>query len=159
MVGSSHIRSILINIYNLISLQILFTISAIGTALGLGSLGVYMLLKSFSYDVDQFNWIPLASFSFGIFIASVAILNLPFLLIAEIMPEKWKNFGVSFCVALVWFIAFVTTKFLPLLIATLGFHGTMFVFAGICLSSAIFIISYMPETKGKSHEQIMKSLQ
>lgn len=139
-------------------MQILYTISTIGTALGLGTLGVYMLMKSWGYALDDYNWIPLASFSFGIFIASLAVLNLTFLLIAELMPEQWKNVGVSFCVALVWFIAFVTTKCLPLLIETFSFHGCMFAFAGVCISSAVFIIIYMPETKGQSHEEIMKLL-
>lgn len=34
----------------------------------------------------------------------------------------------------------------------------MYVFAGICMWCAIFMILFIPETKGKSHEQIMKSL-
>lgn len=118
-----------------------------------------MLMKSWGYELDDYNLIPLASFSFEIFIASIAVLNLTFLLIAEIMPEKWKNVGVSFCVALVWFMAFVTTKCLLFLIDALGFHGCMFLFTGVCMSSAVFKIIYMPETKGESHDQIMHSLQ
>lgn len=164
--------------------RFLFAISTIGTAFGLITLGVYMMLKSWKFEVDDYNWIPIASFSFGIdfvrflirgsnfvvifachlqtfsviFIASWAILTLPFLVISEIMPMKLKEFGASFCMTLLWSFAFIIIKYLPLLTDVLQFHGTMFLFAAVCLSSALFIIVYMPETKGKSYDQIMHSL-
>lgn len=139
--------------------QLLFAISTIGISLGLSVLGMYTLLKSSGYNVEPFNFIPVASFSFVIFIASWAVLTLPFLVIAEIMPEKLKDFGSSFCNGLLWVCAFLVIKYLPLLTDLLGFHGTMFSFAGVCLASAAFIVLYMPETKGKSYDEIMRALQ
>lgn len=59
-------------------------------------LGTYTMLKSWQYDIDAYNWIPVASFSFVIFIASWAVLTLNNLVIAEIMPENIKDFGVTF---------------------------------------------------------------
>lgn len=138
--------------------QFLFIASTVGTALGLTTLGVYMMFKSWHYSVEAFNWVPIASFSFVIFIASWAILTLPFLVISEIMPEKLKGFGVSFCMTLLWIFAFIILKYLPLLIESLTFHGSMFAFAGVCVSSALFIVFRMPETKGKSYEEIMSLL-
>ncbi|XP_031619245.1 facilitated trehalose transporter Tret1-like [Contarinia nasturtii] len=130
--------------------KFLFLVSTFGTALGLITLRVYMMLKTWKYNVEELNWIPIASFSFVIFVASCAILTLPFLVISEIIPENLKEFGVSFCMTLLWSFAFIILKYLPLLTGTLGFHGSMFLFAGACLSGAIFIMFYMPETKGKS---------
>lgn len=141
-----------------LTLQFLFAVSAIGTALGLITLGVYMMLKTWGYEVESYNWIPIASFSFVLFIASWAVLTLPFLVIPEIMPEKLKEFGVSFCMMLLWCFEFTIVKYLPLLTTTLGFHGSMFLFAGVCISSAVFIIAFMPKTKGRSCQQIMKYL-
>lgn len=132
--------------------------SAIGTALGLISLGTYSMLKMQGYNVESFNWIPVCSFSFAIFIASWGVLTLPFLVISEIMPEKLKSFGSSFCMSLLWTFAFIMLKFLPLLSETFGMHGIMFIFAGCSLSGAIFVIIVLPETKGKSYEEIMQSL-
>lgn len=143
---------------NIYLLQFLFIVSTIGTASGLMTLGVYMMLKSWHYKVELFNWIPIASFSFVIFIASWAILTLPFLVISEVMPEKLKEFGISFCMTLLWLFAFIIIKFLPLLTESLTFHGSMFLFAGVCITSTIFIVLRMPETKGKSYDEIMNSL-
>lgn len=139
--------------------QFLFIISTIGTASGLIVLAVYMMFKSWSYDLDFLNWIPVASFSSVIFIASWAILTLPYLVTSELMPEKLKDAGQTFCLALVWILSFLTVKMLPVLTDSLGFHGTMFFFAGWCIVSLVFIIFCMPETKGKSHEQIMMALE
>lgn len=74
------------------------------------------------------------------------------------MPENIKDFGISFCVALLWILAFGLIKLLPLLIETLEFHGTMFLFAIFCLSGASFILVCMPETKFKSYDEIMRAL-
>lgn len=146
------------NVFNCLSFQFLFAVSTIGTALGLIVLGGYVLLKEMGVNVQAHNWIPVASFSFVIFIASWAVLTLPYLVISEVLPEKLKDFGMSFCLTLVWSLSFLMVKLLPFLINTFGFHGTMFFFAGCCISSAIFIIIRMPETKNKSHDQIMELL-
>lgn len=134
-------------------------VSATGTALGLVVMGVYSMLKSFDYDVDAFNWIPIFSFSFVIFISNCGILTLTFLIITEVMPEELKNFGTSFCTQMIWLFAFLILKYLPFLTANLGMHGSMFLFAGVCLSSALFIFIVLPETKGRSHAEIMELLQ
>ncbi|XP_031633567.1 facilitated trehalose transporter Tret1-like [Contarinia nasturtii] len=139
--------------------KFLFAVSAVGMAVGLVVLGVYMMLKSWQYHVESVNWIPIVAFSFVIFIASWGIASLPFLIIAEIMPENVKDFGVTFCTALMCCFTFIIVKCLPLLSDVLGFHGTMFLFAAVCLCSELYLHFNMPETKGKSYEQIMDSLQ
>lgn len=68
--------------------KILLSGSLFGTALGLFSFAIYSHLKESEYDVSGFSWIPLASFSFTIFIANWGILTLPFLVLAEIVPIK-----------------------------------------------------------------------
>lgn len=62
--------------------------SAVGTAIGLACLGVFSHLKLTGYDLNEFGWIPIASFSFIIFMANWGIVAIPFLVISEIMPEK-----------------------------------------------------------------------
>lgn len=139
--------------------QFLYITSTLGTAFGLITLGVYMMLKSWHWNIDAFNWIPLASFSVAIFSASLAIVTLQFTVIGEMMPENIKEYGVTICNSLLSFSAIITLKFLPLIVDMVGFHGSMFVFASVCLLSAVFIIEYMPETKNLSYEQIMKLLE
>lgn len=70
--------------------KLLLSVSAVGIGLGLTCLGSYILFKTQGYNLDSLSWIPIACFSFIIFIGAVGVLTLPFLVIAEIMPEKVK---------------------------------------------------------------------
>lgn len=125
---------------------------------GVISLGVYMMLKSWDISVENVNWIPLASFSWTIFIESLGLQMLELTIVSEIMPETIKDTCVSFFTAFIWILTFINTKYLPFLVETIAFHGAMYFFAGICLVSVIILILIMPETKGKNHEEIMKLL-
>lgn len=75
------------------------------------------------------------------------------------MPERIKDGCVSFCMSLLWTFSFIIIKYLPMLMELLGFHGSMYLFAGICIAGAAFVVTVMPETKCKTHEEIMKSLE
>lgn len=133
--------------------------SGVGNALGLIVLGAYMMVKSWNVDVESINWIPLVSLSWTIFISSIGITSLTTTCISEIMPEKIKDAGLSFCMTLLFTFSFLNIKYLPVFIEVLGFHVTMYAFAGLCLVLTMYIILFMPETNGKSHQEIMKSLQ
>lgn len=138
--------------------KLLFIASTAGTACGFIFLGTYMQFKEWNYDLEAFNWIPIASFGIVIFLGTMGITTLPYTVIGEVMPHALKDFGVSFCMMLLSLCSFFALKFLPLLIDTLGLHSAMFLFSGVCVAGTVFIIFEVPETKGKSHEEIMNSL-
>lgn len=117
-----------------------------------------MTLKSMGYPVDGFNWIPLLSFSFVIFIASLGVVSLPLLMFAEVVPDNVKDFSVTAYMTLNWLSASVLIKYLPMLIESLGFDVSMYLFAGVCMACELYIIFFVPETKGKSHEEIMVAI-
>lgn len=63
--------------------------SALGTAFGLIVFATYTCVKGAgTINVDQFNWVPVASFALAIFSANLGVLSLPFLVLTEILPEK-----------------------------------------------------------------------
>lgn len=68
--------------------QLLFGLSALGLCIGLGSMGIFAYYKKLNYDVSDLSWIPLFCFSFTIFVGNIGVLNLPYLIIAEILPVK-----------------------------------------------------------------------
>ncbi|XP_055302942.1 facilitated trehalose transporter Tret1-like [Sitodiplosis mosellana] len=137
---------------------LLFTLSTIGAASGFIVLALFVLVESHGVDVEGFRWIPLVGFSIAIFSSSLAILNLPYVIISEIMPEHIKDFAISFSLSVLWASTFIVVKFLPHLTETIGFPATMFIFALMCVLGGIFVVFFVPETKGKSYEEIMSSL-
>lgn len=65
--------------------KVIYSISAIGASLGLTVLGFHSLYRE---QLADFGFIPIAAFSFFIFIASIGLLPLHYVILAELMPKK-----------------------------------------------------------------------
>lgn len=121
-------------------------------------LGTYMKLKDLDYAVESFNWIPITVFSLIVLVQSLGVSILSYIVIVEIMPENLKEVGVSITNAVVAMSSFLILKLMPTISVELGFYTSMYMFGAICIPCGLFIIFYVPETKGKSYQEIMKSL-
>lgn len=55
-----------------------------------------------------------------------------------------------------WMFAFIMVKAFPLISLAVGMHGCWFLFAGVGFAGAIFVMAVLPETKGKSFDEIME---
>lgn len=129
-----------------------------GASIGFGVLGLYMMLKSWSYEVDCINWLPITTFSFIVFVQSLGVSTLSLTVTAEVMPESVKEFGITLSNIVLAVCGFLVLKFMPAISDSLGFHFTMFLFGVIGIPCGLFIIFYIPETKGRSYEEIMDLL-
>lgn len=65
--------------------KILISTSSFGISLGMFVFAAYSYFRSLGYDVTHLNWIPLASFSFTLWIANLGVLTLPFLVTSELI--------------------------------------------------------------------------
>jgi predicted MFS family arabinose efflux permease len=78
--------------------------------------------------------------------------------ISEIFPNRIRGAAISTAVMSLWIACFILTYTFPILNRHLGPAGTFWLYAGICLAGFIFIIFTLPETKGKTLEQIEREL-
>ena len=78
--------------------------------------------------------------------------------IAEIFPNRIRSSAMSVAITALWAASFILTYTFPLLNAALGAAGTFWTYAGICLSGLIFLYFRLPETRGKTLEEIETSL-
>ncbi|CAO1407792.1 unnamed protein product [Diamesa hyperborea] len=140
-----------------VSRKILYFVSCVGTMFGLIAFGLHGYLK-LSLNVSMFNWVPIASLSFVIFIASIGLLPLTFIMLSEVLPQQIRSFGVSFCTAILWFVAFLLLRFFSKIVALLQLYLCMWIFSGFVFFGMIFVIFFVPETKNKSMEEIEKAL-
>jgi len=60
----------------------------------------------------------------------------------------------SIVTSLYWILAFVATKTFPDMISLLNESGCYWLFSVICAGGAVFTYFMVPETKGKSSEEI-----
>jgi len=79
-------------------------------------------------------------------------------LIAEIFPNRVRAIAVATCTFALWAASFTLTYTFPLLNSSLGSYGTFWIYAAICALGFIFFIARLPETRGKSLEQLEKEL-
>lgn len=71
----------------------MMSVSALSTSLGLITLGIYSLIQTKGYDIENLRFVPLLAFSFMIFVANLGVLTLPFLILSEITHPK-VNFAL-----------------------------------------------------------------
>ncbi len=122
----------------------------------MGSVG-YILSLSLVASAFFFNWEGLAvAFFLFIFIASHAIGQgtVIWVFISEIFPNHLRGYGQAFGSSVHWILAAVVPSFVPALFASIG-PGTVFMFfAFMMVLQLLFVWRIMPETKGKTLEDI-----
>ncbi len=104
------------------------------------------------------SWVTLAGLM--LYIASFAVSFGPVLwvMLPEIFPLKARGTGTGVSALSNWGANFVVAQaFLPL-VAIIGRSAVFWILAGICIVAALFIQFLVPETKGRSLEQIESDL-
>jgi MFS family permease len=89
---------------------------------------------------------------------SMSLAPVTWVVISEIFPNRIRGAAMAIAVAALWLACFILTYSFPTLNKTLGPDGTFWVYAGICVVGFFFIKVKLPETKGKTLEQIEREL-
>ncbi|XP_067327942.1 solute carrier family 2, facilitated glucose transporter member 8 [Anolis sagrei] len=103
----------------------------------------------------------LSVLSLGLFIAGFALGwgPIPWLLMSEISPLRARGAVSGACVLTNWTMAFLVTKEFSDLTGVLTPAGTFWLFSTFCLFSVVFTIFWVPETRGRSLEEIEAAFQ
>jgi MFS transporter, SP family, arabinose:H+ symporter len=92
----------------------------------------------------------------GLFAMSIG--PIIWVLIAELFPNKVRGVGVSFVGFVNSMVAFLVAFLFPTIIVNAGSANTYVLFGGLALIAFVFVLLKVPETKGKSLEEIEKAL-
>jgi sugar porter (SP) family MFS transporter len=79
-------------------------------------------------------------------------------IISEIYPNRIKGVAMSFSTAISWLCTFLTVYFAPIIHGALGLQYLFGIFGVFSVIAFVFVKFWIPETKGKSLEQIEKEL-
>ncbi|XP_018329739.1 facilitated trehalose transporter Tret1-2 homolog [Agrilus planipennis] len=129
-------------------------ISAGGTGVTLAAMGLYFNLKDFGYVL---NWLPLGSMILFYVFFALGMGPIPWLVNSELFSSEIKGVANGITIASNWLMLFVVTKLFPLLMEFNPFC-TFYVFAIFMILCLVFIKFCVPETKGKSLQQIQEEL-
>lgn len=76
------------------------------------------------------------------------------LLLSELYPLQVKGKAMTAGSFTCWLFTYVVTQAFPPMVSSLGAVGVFYLFSAVCFVSGIWIYYYLPETKGKTLEEI-----
>ncbi|XP_076234757.1 facilitated trehalose transporter Tret1 [Calliopsis andreniformis] len=138
--------------------RILLLLSIIFLFLATFVLGVYFYLQQIKEDVSAISWIPLLAVCVFICLFNFGFGPLPWMMLGEIFAPEVKGVAASSAGVLNWILAFLVTKFYTNLKDAMNISGTFWLYSVICAIGIFFVYFIVPETKGKSLEQIQREL-
>lgn len=158
------VSEVLFNIVITGAINLAFTLIAIGTVdrfgrrllmlVGCAGIGLSHVLLGAAY-VLKLKGLAVLLFtlcSLGCYAMSLAPVT--WVLIAEIFPNRIRGAAISVAVSALWVACFALTYTFPILNGSLGTAKTFWLYAAICFAGFFFVRARVPETKGKSLEEI-----
>lgn len=98
-------------------------------------LGVLAYVGSFSVSMGVVGWV----------------------LVSEIYPTRTRGRAMSLATAAVWAACFLVSQTFPMLIERIGPSATFWIYGAMCVAAIVFAWRYIPETKGRSLEEIERT--
>lgn len=158
------VGDMLFNIVITGSVNLIFTFVAMRTVdswgrrrlMLLGSIGlavVYAILGG-AYYFQFTGWPVLLLVIIAISIYAMSLAPITWVVLSEIFPNRLRGAAMSVATFSLWVASFILTYTFPILNSALSASGTFWVYSGICVLGFLFIKRMLPETKGKSLEEI-----
>lgn len=160
---SAFLQSIILGLINFIfTFVAIYSIDKIGrrTLLLYGSMLLCLdaLALALCFYFNASGYLTLV-FVLGIIAIYAATLGpVTWVLLLEIFPNRLRGNAMSLATLSLWIANFFTTASFPVLKSQFGLHTTFAIHAGICLLYFVFVKRTIPETKGKSLEEIENKL-
>ncbi|XP_012278618.1 facilitated trehalose transporter Tret1 [Orussus abietinus] len=136
--------------------KILLYASSVAMIITLTTLGIFFYLKSSGHDVTHIGWLPLACLIVYALGFSLGMGPIPWLMMGEILPAKIRGSAASVATGFNWSCTFIVTKTFSDLNILLGSHGAFWIFALMVTLGLVFTVVFVPETSGRSLEEIEK---
>nr|XP_023020581.1 uncharacterized protein LOC111509119 [Leptinotarsa decemlineata] len=129
--------------------------SSIGTFLALLVEAVYFYLKtSTDLDLSAFFAVPVVALIVFVIVFSAGLQTIPLLMISEMFPANVKAFAFGLADIYFAILASIVSKFFQIMKDSFGMSVPFFGFAICSIVGLIVIVIFVPETKGKTLEDI-----
>lgn len=136
----------------------LLIISCMGSAIFMACEGIYFYLNDFGYNVDSIWWLPLFAMVMFNVSQEIGLTSISLALWSELFHPKIKSLAVCINKAYLSFLIFGVGKLFQIISDSLGNSVPFFFFSLVGLLGVIFTIYVVPETKGKSLDDIQHYL-
>ncbi|XP_011305790.1 facilitated trehalose transporter Tret1 [Fopius arisanus] len=136
----------------------MLAVSTLGVAINFALIGIHYLFFNLDYDVSNVQWLVIVEFMMYIFFLNIGLTHIPSCLLSEIFSPELKEIGSCIANIVCASSAFAASKsYQPLLDAT-SEEFVFFFYAILVFFMFIYTIMVIPETKGKSLQEIQEML-
>lgn len=162
-VDNTFINIVVTGIANLIfTFVAIYTVDRLGRRalmlIGAGGLaGIYAIL-GLCYYMEMSGVLMVALVVLAIACYAMSLGPITWVLLSEIFPNQVRAVAVATGTFSLWVASCTLTYTFPFLNAGLGTSGTFWIYACICLAGFLFFLKKLPETKGKSLEELEREL-
>lgn len=124
--------------------------------LGWGSFAMSccLLIVSICFFIKAPSIIILSFILLAIASYAISLAPVTWILISELFPSRIRGRAMSICTVVLWLSDFILSYTFPILTQNIGEGWTFMIYVLVTLVSAIFVWNMLPETKGKSLEEI-----
>lgn len=139
--------------------RLLLSVCTAISAVSLATLGAFLWLWSGSSKVlpPHLGWVPLACLSVFTLAFGIGVGPTSWTMVAELLPSQVRNVGagiINACFSLFLFLVGLT---FPFGVEVIGVGGVFITYSLCSLCGVIFVLSCLPETRGRSFSEIQTS--
>lgn len=162
-VDNTFINIVVTGIANLIfTFVAIYTVDRLGRRalmlIGAGGLAaIYLMLGAcYYFQVSGIFMVALVVLAIACYAMSLGPVT--WVLLSEIFPGKVRGIAVATSTFALWMGSFTLTYSFPFLNQGLGTYGTFWIYTAICALGFVYFYRVLPETKGKSLEELENKL-
>lgn len=133
--------------------RILLMLSFILMALNIGGLAIFYNLKAPNL-LSSNSWVPLFTLCMYASVYASGVGPIPWLMVREIFPTNITRRATAITAGFHWFLAFLVTKLYQNMVDMVKPGWVLWHFAVTCVIGALFVYFLVPETKGRTLEDI-----
>ncbi|OWR42276.1 hypothetical protein KGM_206281 [Danaus plexippus plexippus] len=139
--------------------KILLLISMAACAFSLLILGLYFYLdRTHVAFIKNIGWLPLVALIVYFFCYEAGFGTIPNAIVGEMFRANVRSNGSALAITLTWLVGFGLTTSFTTMVKVLGGDVTFWIFGGSCVLAFLFTFFFLPETKGKTLNEIQDML-
>jgi len=124
--------------------------------LGASGLAMIYIFLGASYYFEWKGLVVLILVMTAIAAYAMTLAPITWVVLSEIFPNRLRGAAMAVATTALWIACFILTFTFPILNNLLNASGTFWLYSFICLAGFLFILKKLPETKGKTLEEIEK---
>ncbi|KAK5645216.1 hypothetical protein RI129_006516 [Pyrocoelia pectoralis] len=138
--------------------RVLLCTSSFLTAVSLFVISTYFAVKHAGVDTSDYTWIPITSIMLYAIVHKIGLSFVPIIITSELFPTNIKAVAVTIGDALYVTASAISIFVFHYLYRNFGMHVPFFLFSVCAILIGIFAIFILPETKGRSLDEIQQIL-